>query len=178
MKEIALSLREIKCKNKRKRRERQKKCYRIRVLLCKKKKISERKRYITMMNLNNFGIGEGRVTKKPVAMDNKDGSKKVFVTVAIQDNFASGADKEKKTQFVNFEGFVPKDRKSSVYDKLEVGDKIAVQYRIETPSYEKDGEKVYKTALVIENIQFKESMAEKTARQARHAADAAAADAE
>lgn len=131
-----------------------------------------------MMNLNNFGIGEGRVTKKPVAMDNKDGSKKVFVTVAVQDNFASGADKERKTQFINFEGFVPKDKKSSVYDKLEVGDKIAVQYRIDTPSYEKDGEKVYRTVLVIENIQFKESMAEKTARQARHAANAAAADAD
>ena len=131
-----------------------------------------------MLNMSNFGIVEGRVTKAPVVMDNKDGSKKVFVTVAAQDNFASGTDKERKTQFVNLEGFVPKDRKSSVYDKLEVGDKIAVQYRIETPAYEKDGQKVYKTALVIENIQFKESMAEKTARQARHAADAAAADAE
>lgn len=131
-----------------------------------------------MMNLSNYGMCEGRVTKKPVAMDNKDGSKKVFVTLAVQDNFASGKDKEKKTQFLNLEGFVPKDRQSSVYEKLEVGDKVAIQYRVETPSYEKDGQTIYKTALVIENIQFKESMAEKTARQARHAADAAAADAE
>ena len=131
-----------------------------------------------MLNLMNFGIGEGRITKKPVMMENKDGSKKAFVTLAVQDNFASGTDKERKTQFINLEGFVPKDRKSSVYEKLEVGDKVAIQYRVETPSYEKDGEKIYKTALVIENIQFKESMAEKTARQARHAADAAAADAE
>ena len=131
-----------------------------------------------MLNLMNFGIGEGRITKKPVMMENKDGSKKAFVTLAVQDNFASGTDKERKTQFLNLEGFVSKDRKSSVYEKLEVGDKVAIQYRVETPSYEKDGEKIYKTALVIENIQFKESMAEKTARQARHAADAAAADAE
>ena len=131
-----------------------------------------------MMNLSNYGMCEGRVTKKPVAMDNKDGSKKVFVTLAVQDNFASGKDKERKTQFLNLEGFVPKDRQSSVYEKLEVGDKVAIQYRVETPSYEKDGQTIYKTALVIENIQFKESMAEKTARQARHAADTAAADAE
>ena len=131
-----------------------------------------------MLNMSNFGICEGRITKKPVAMDNKDGSKKVFVTLAVQDNFASGKDKERKTQFLNLEGFVPKDRQSSVYEKLEVGDKVAIQYRVETPSYEKDGQTIYKTALVIENIQFKESMAEKTARQARHAADAAAADAE
>ena len=131
-----------------------------------------------MLNMSNFGICEGRITKAPVMMDNKDGSKKAFVTLAVQDNFASGTDKERKTQFINLEGFVPKDRKSSVYEKLEVGDKVAIQYRIETPSYEKNGEKIYKTALVIENIQFKESMAEKTARQARHAADAAAADAE
>ena len=131
-----------------------------------------------MLNLSNYGIGEGRITKKPVMMDNKDGSKKVFVTLAVQDNFTSGSDKERKTQFINLEGFVPKDRKSSVYEKLEVGDKVAIQYRVETPSYEKDGQTIYKTALVIENIQFKESMAEKTARQARHAADAAAADAE
>ena len=130
-----------------------------------------------MLNMSNFGMCEGRITKKPVMMANKDGSKKAFVTLAVQDNFASGTDKERKTQFLNLEGFVPKDRKSSVYEKLEVGDKVAIQYRVETPSYEKDGEKVYKTALVIENIQFKESMAEKTARQARHAADAAAADA-
>ena len=131
-----------------------------------------------MMNLSNYGMCEGRVTKKPVMMENKDGSKKAFVTLAVQDNFASGADKERKTQFLNLEGFVPKDRKASVYEKLEVGDKVAIQYRVETPSYEKDGQTIYKTALVIENIQFKESMAEKTARQARHAADAAAADAE
>ena len=130
-----------------------------------------------MLNLSNYGICEGRITKKPVAMDNKDGSKKVFVTLAVQDNFASGKDKERKTQFLNLEGFVPKDRQSSVYEKLGVGDKVAIQYRVETPSYEKDGQTIYKTALVIENIQFKESMAEKTARQARHAADAAAADA-
>ena len=131
-----------------------------------------------MLNLSNYGICEGRITKKPVAMDNKDGSKKVFVTLAVQDNFASGKDKERKTQFLNLEGFVPKDRQSSVYEKMDVGDKVAIQYRVETPSYEKDGQTIYKTALVIENIQFKESMAEKTARQARHAADAAAADAE
>ena len=131
-----------------------------------------------MLNMSNFGMCEGRITKTPVMMENKDGSKKAFVTLAVQDNFASGTDKERKTQFINLEGFVPKDRKSSVYEKLEVGDKVAIQYRVETPSYEKDGEKIYKTALVIENIQFKESMAEKTARQARHAADAAAADAE
>ena len=131
-----------------------------------------------MMNLSNYGIGEGRVTKAPVIMKNKDGSKKVFVTLAVQDNFASGKDKERKTQFLNLEGFVPKDRQSSVYEKLEVGDKVAIQYRVETPSYEKDGEKVYRTVLVIENVQFKESMAEKTARQARHAANAAAADAQ
>lgn len=133
-----------------------------------------------MLNMSNYGIVEGRLTKAPVVMDNKDGSKKVFVTVAVQDNFASGAEKERKTQFVNLEGFVPKDRKTSVYDKLEVGDKIAVQYRIETPSYEKDGQRVYRTVLTIESVQFKESIAEKTARQARHAAaDAgdAAADA-
>ena len=131
-----------------------------------------------MLNMSNFGMCEGRITKKPVMMANKDGSKKVFVTLAVQDNFASGSDKEIKTQFINLEGFVPKDRKASVYEKLEVGDKVAIQYRVETPSYEKDGQTIYKTALVIENIQFKESMAEKTARQARHAADAAAADAE
>ena len=130
-----------------------------------------------MLNMSNFGMCEGRVTKKPVMMENKDSSKKVFVTLAVQDNFASGADKERKTQFLNLEGFVPKDRKASVYEKLEVGDKVAIQYRVETPSYEKDGQKVYRTVLTIENIQFKESMAEKTARQARHAANAAAADA-
>ena len=129
-----------------------------------------------MLNMSNFGICEGRITKKPVMMANKDGSKKAFVTLAVQDNFASGADKEKKTQFLNLEGFsVPKNRKASVYEKLEVGDKVAIQYRVETPSYEKDGQKVYRTVLTIENIQFKESMAEKTARQARHAAAAAAA---
>lgn len=129
------------------------------------------------MNLANYGVAEGRVTKAPKIMDNKDGSKKAFVTLAVQDNFASGKDKEKKTQFINFEGFVPKDRTGSVYDNLAVGDKIAIQYRIETPSYEKDGETIYKTALVVENIQFKESKAQKEARQAAKVA-AAAADAQ
>ena len=131
-----------------------------------------------MMNMNNYGVAEGRVSKEVKILPNKDGSKKVFLTLAVQDNFQSGPNKERATQFVNLEGFVPKDRTKSVFDNIAVGDKIAIQYRVETPSYTKDGETVYRTALVIENVQFKESKAAKDARQAAKAAKDTATDAE
>lgn len=125
------------------------------------------------MNLTNYAIAEGRLTKEPKLMKNKDGSKKVFVTVAVQDNFVSGKNKERKTQFINLEGFIPAGRTKTAYDNMATGDKVAFQYRIETPSYQKDGETVYRTVLVIESVQFKESKTEKDARQAAKAAAAA-----
>ena len=119
-----------------------------------------------MTNLNNYGIIEGRLTKEPKILANKDGSHKVFITIAAQDNFVSGPKKERATQFVNLEAFVSKDKTKSVYDSMATGDKIAVQYRVETPSYEKDGQTVYRTVLTVESVQFKESKSEKDARQA------------
>lgn len=128
------------------------------------------------MNTANFGIMTGRLSKDPVFRTNSDNSRKVFITLAVKNNFV-GKDGQKDSVFLNLEGFIPKDKTSSVYDLLDCGAPITVQYTVKPNNYEKDGQKFYGQVLQIEDVRLDESKAERDARQARKAAKAAAADA-
>ena len=122
------------------------------------------------MNMRNFGLVEGRVTKNPVIFTNADGSRKIMLTVAAQDNFT---DKEGKrnTQFVNLEGFVPASKNTNgVFDYIHKGDLIGVEYTVRTNNYTaKSGEEVYSQVLFIQLIDLKESKATTDARAAKNA---------
>lgn len=130
------------------------------------------------MNIRNYGISEGRVSKAPVTFRNQDGSVKVMLTVAVQDNYA-GKDGNKGTQFINFEGFVRKDKvkvdangkeQLGVYDYIHKGDLIGIQYEVRTNNYkDKDGKDVYGQVLAIQQIDLKESKNVTDARQAKAA---------
>lgn len=131
------------------------------------------------MNIRNYGIATGRLTRDPQVFDNQDGSRKVLFTLAAQDNFRNRKD-QRNSQFLPFEAFISKDSFTKnglgVYALMHKGDKVAIQYTIKTPSYEKDGQTIYKVALVPENVDLLESKATTDARQAQNAAGAAEGD--
>lgn len=130
------------------------------------------------MNIRNYGIATGRVTRDLIVNTNKDGSRKVFMTLAVQDNFVNREGK-KETQFISFEAFISsKNATNGVYDCIHKGDKITVQYTVKTGSYDKNGETVYTTTLVPESIDLLEDKSVTDARAKKNAENAANADVE
>ena len=124
------------------------------------------------LNLRNHGYGEGRLVRDPQVFENKDGSKKVKLTIAVQDNFKSKDENGKPakgSQFIQLEAFVNSARAGSptVYDLMHKGDMIGVQYSVRTNNYKgADGKDVFGQSLVIETVDLKETKATVAARQA------------
>lgn len=120
------------------------------------------------INPLNNGTVIGNLTKDPKVLENADGSKTVYVTVAVRDNFKSGESKEFKTQFVQLKGFVRKDATGmGAYGIMEKGAPWAFVYSVRTNSYaDAAGEMHYTQELNIESSQVLES---KTAAEARRA---------
>lgn len=127
------------------------------------------------MNLRNYGISEGRLAADPVYFDNKDGSKKVKVKLAVRDNF-KGADGKYGTQFLQFDGFVRKDAQGNgVFDSMHKGDKVAIRYELRANTYkDKNGEDVYAQVALIQEVDLKESKSVTDGRAAKAAEEAAA----
>lgn len=128
------------------------------------------------MNIRNYGVAIGRLTRDPKVFTNKDGSKKVLLTLACTDNFRSGPDKTKATQFVSLEGFVSKNANGlGVYDHMGKGDLIGVDYAVRSNVFKNaQGEDEYRTVLAIQGVELMES---KSVTTARHAGEGAAPEA-
>ena len=109
------------------------------------------------MNTRNFGIAEGRLTRDPYIAENKDGSRKVMLTIAAQDNFKS-KDGTRKSQFINLEGFIPAKSEDTVYNLIHKGDMVGIEYSVRTNNYtDKSGETVYSQVLFIQSVDLKET---------------------
>ena len=97
--------------------------------------------------MNSFN-GIGRLTKDPEIRSTQSGKKVARYTLAI-DRQGEGAD------------FIPCqtwEKGADFAEKfLKKGMKIGVTGRIQTGSYEKDGQKVYTTDLIVERHYFCES---------------------
>ncbi len=130
-------------------------------------------------NIRNFGVAIGRLAQDPVVFDNSDGSKKVKLKLAIQDNYKSGPDNTKQTRFVEFDAFVSADKATKsglgVYGMIHKGDLVGLNYTLQPNTYEKGGETVYVTNLMVQSVDMMES---KTVTAARAAKNAAAGEAE
>lgn len=128
------------------------------------------------MNLRNYGIAEGRLTADPTIFDNKDGSKKVKVKLAVRDNYKN-AQNEYGTEFLQFDGFIKKDATGlGVYGSMHKGDLVAVRYEMRSNNYKdpKTGEDVYGQVCLIQEVDLKESKTVTDARQEKSAAAQAA----
>ncbi|MET0887439.1 MAG: single-stranded DNA-binding protein [Mycetocola sp.] len=130
-----------------------------------------------MANPLNNGNLIGRVAQDIREFKNADGSKVLLVTIAVDNNFTSGADKTAKTQYIPARAFLPKSVSGrGSWDRVHKGDQIAVQTRISCEPYTKNGETVYpEPTIEIDGFpQFLESKAVTDARAARKAVAAEA----
>lgn len=111
-----------------------------------------------MMNMNNYGIATGRLTRDPAIYQNADGSHKVKMTIAAQNNYRNKQTGERAAQFLPLECYVPVDASMSVYDYMHKGDKITVQYTVRNTQYTNaENENIYGVILCIENIRLDET---------------------
>ena len=130
------------------------------------------------MNLSNYGIADGRLANDVTVKTNKDGSRKAFLTLAVQNNYKSKSTGKKEAQFIPMEGFIPAGTTGNgVYDLIHKGDAITVAYELKSDSFEKDGAMQYRLVVKINQIELKESKAVTDARLAARAEQPATAEA-
>lgn len=129
-----------------------------------------------MANIRNIGIAEGRLTKDPVVFNNSDGSKKVMVTVAVQDNYKNSGTGERGTQFINLEAFISnKSQGLGAFDYMHKGDLVGFEYTVRSNNYtDKDGVAHYGQVLFIQSTDLKETKKSQAARATSSPAAAAA----
>lgn len=99
------------------------------------------------MNLWN---GIGNLTRDP-DITYKPGNDPICVarfTLAINDGYGE----KKRTDYINIVAF--RKLGENVEKYLHKGDKAAVQGKIQTGSYEKDGRKVYTTDIIADKVEF------------------------
>lgn len=104
--------------------------------------------------MNRF-CGIGRLTREP-EIRYATGEKQTAVaryTLAIDRRFKKEG--EQNADFINCVAFGKQGEFAEKY--LHKGMKIAIEGRLQTGSYEKDGRKVYTTDIVVENHEFCES---------------------
>ena len=92
----------------------------------------------------------GRLARDPETQTTTTGKLKCRMTIAVDRPKAKDG-----TQNADFIGLVAWERTAEFADKyLSKGQRILVEGRIQTGSYEKDGEKRYTTDVVCERIEF------------------------
>ena len=93
----------------------------------------------------NKTISIGNFTDDPRIAEVSGGHKTATFTLALN-RIKDGAD---------FPRFVAWDKKAELIEKYcHKGSKIMVEGHIQTGSYEKDGQKIYTTDIVVDNIEF------------------------
>ena len=131
-----------------------------------------------MLNIDNFGMVDGRLTEDPVVFTNSDGSRKVRIKVAVQDNYMT-KDNKRGTQFIPLEAFVPADKGLGLYENMGEGDKVKAEFSLRNNNYtDKDGVAHYELIAVIDSIKKQEPKSVTDARKAAKAQEAAAETAE
>ena len=131
-----------------------------------------------MSNAANNGTLIGRLAADPKAFENKDGSKKVLVTIYVDRNYKT-ADGKTISDAISAEAFVnAKTKDLGPFSYVHQGSLVALNTHIEQMPYQAaNGEKVFgKTTVVIDDIQFLESRAVTQTRLARRAVEGAPAE--
>ena len=93
----------------------------------------------------------GRLARDP-SVYGEDEKKVAKFTLAVDRTFSK---EDAKTDFINIVAFTKKAEFTEKH--LKKGTKIAISGRIQTGSYIKDGQTVYTTDVVAEEIEFAES---------------------
>ena len=96
----------------------------------------------------------GRITKDPELRYTSSNIPSVRFTLAVNRTF-SNQNGEREADFITV--VVWRNQAENVKKYVGKGSLIAVEGRIQTGSYEKDGQRVYTTEVVADNVQFLES---------------------
>ena len=107
------------------------------------------------MNARNYGVAMGRLTRDASILTNADGSRKVFVTVAVPCNY-KGKDGNRKSDFISLEGYIPNTKSNNgVYDYMHKADMVSIGYTIKSQAYtSKAGKQEYRQYLSIETVEL------------------------
>lgn len=98
----------------------------------------------------NVVILTGRTVRELEIMPNKNGSKTVLMTLAV--NRGKDRDGKQLVDYIQTKAFVAKDAKSNgPFDYIGKGQLISVEAQLRSGSYEKDGKTVYTTDVIINN---------------------------
>lgn len=122
------------------------------------------------MNICNYGVAIGRLVRQPKVYENKDGSHKIFYTLAVRRGFPNKKGK-RDADFVNLETYLPASNtlEQSIYSRLRVGTMLAARYTLLSSSYtDAGGEKQYRVSLLTQSLDFMESRQETADREARN----------
>lgn len=95
----------------------------------------------------------GRLTKDPEYRQTPNGIDVANFTLAVNRNFKS-KNGEQQADFINVVVF--RNQAQNVNNYLSKGQLAGVDGRIQTRSYEKDGQRVYVTEVVADSVQFLE----------------------
>lgn len=153
----------------------------------KLKHTSERKPTMPNMNIDNFLQLTGRIETKDMSkaiLENKDGSRKIRFTMAVQDNYRK-KDGTQSKQDIPVEAFIPAAmvkvengvESYGIYSTLRTGDNISIIGHLEDNNYQDaNGKMVYGGIIVrIDALKHRESKSTADARAAQKAAAAAVA---
>ena len=115
----------------------------------------------------------GRITRDPELRYTGSNIATTRFTLAVNRPF-QGQNGEQGTDFINI--VVWRKQAENVKKYCSKGSLVAVEGRIQTGSYEKDGQRVYTTDVVADSVQFLESKAQSENRMSSETSDLSPAD--
>ena len=115
----------------------------------------------------------GRLTRDPELRFTGNNTANCRFTLAVNRTFQSQSG-EQGTDFINI--VVWNKQAENVNKFMTKGSLVAVTGRIQTGSYEKDGQRVYTTDVVADSVQFLESKAQSENRMSSDNSDVSPAD--
>ncbi len=98
----------------------------------------------------------GRLTKDPELRYTGDNNAVARFSIAVNRTYTNQAG-EREADFINV--VVWRKQAENVKNYLTKGSQVAIDGRIQTGSYEKDGKKVYTTDVVADNVEFLDTKA-------------------
>ncbi len=117
-----------------------------------------------MKGVNRF-IGIGNLGRDPDSRYTASGAAVTTFSIAVSEQWKdkqSGEDKE-KTEWINCVAFGRLAEIASEY--LRKGSKVYVEGKLQTSTYEKDGQKHYKTDINVRELQFLDSKPQQAPQQ-------------
>ena len=96
----------------------------------------------------------GRITKDPELRYTSSNIASVRFTLAVNRTF-SNQNGEREADFINCVAW--RNQAETMKKYVSKGSLVAVEGRIQTGSYEKDGQRIYTTDVVADNVQFLET---------------------